>query len=209
MRVLVICDDYWHPGAVVQEGLAPLADKGYEFDWIDDAAAWSAEKMAGYPVVIFSKSNNVRQADRSPWVTPQVEQAFYDYVAGGGGLLATHSGTVYKDTEIMRPLLGGTFVQHPEQCPVTVTPKAGHPLTAGVTTFTAKDEHYHMAMEEGVNDVFLTTTSEHGTQPGGWPRHQGAGRVCVLTPGHNVEVWLAPAYQALLDNVLRWCAAEG
>jgi type 1 glutamine amidotransferase len=55
-------------------------------------------------------------------------------------------------------------------------------------------------------DCFLQTTSDHGSQPGGWTRSEGAGRVCVLTPGHNVEVWLTPGFQALLRNGLQWCA---
>ena len=205
MRVLVISNDFWHPGTVVHAGLAPLADQGFEFDWIDDAGEWSAEKLVGYPVVVLSKSNNTSQTDKAPWVTLEVEQAFLDFVARGGGLLVTHSGTVVRDTMILRPLIGGAFVQHPAQCMVTHEPKVGHPMTAGVTTFTAQDEHYHMELEPGVTDVFLTTTSEHSTQPGGWTRTEGAGRVCVLTPGHNVEVWLEPSYQVLLANALRWC----
>ena len=94
---------------------------------------------------------------------------------------------------------------HPAQCPVTVEPVAGHPLTQGSVRFTAKDEHYFMALDDTQADVFLTTTSEHGTQPAGWTRTEGGGRVCVLTPGHNVEVWLHPAYQALIRNGLHWC----
>ena len=27
MRVLVICDDYWHPGSVVKDGLKPLGQR--------------------------------------------------------------------------------------------------------------------------------------------------------------------------------------
>jgi len=208
MRVLVLADDYWHPGSVVREGLAPLAEKGYVFDWIEDGTEWTADRMADYPVVILSKSNNVTQADKTPWVTPEVERAFVDYVRGGGGLLATHSGTVYIVTETMRPLLGGTFIEHPPACAVTVSPASGDPLLTGVTSFTAEDEHYQMQMEDGVDDVFLTSTSEHGTQPAGWTRSEGDGRVCVLTPGHNAEVWLTPSYQVLLDNALRWCAGE-
>lgn len=204
MRVLVLTDDYWHPASVVREGLAPLAAQGYDFDWMQDGSAWSAAGMADYPLVILSKSNDTTQADKTPWVTPDVEQAFADYVRAGGGLLALHSGTVYKDTEILRPLLGGTFIEHPKQCPVTMTPEAGHPLTAGVTAFTAQDEHYQMAMAPAVTDIFLTTTSVHGTQPGGWTRTDGAGQVAVLTPGHNVEVWLHPSYQTLLGNVMAW-----
>ncbi len=206
MRVLVLADDYWHPAEVVREGLAPMTAQGYTFDWVVDGAAWSAEKMADYPLVILSKSNNTTQEDKTPWVTPEVEEAFADYVQRGGGLLVTHSGTVYKATETLHPLIGGAFEHHPPQCAVTHTPEAGHPLTEGVEAFTATDEHYHMVVEPAVTDVFLTTTSEHGTQPGGWTRTAGAGRVAVLTPGHNPEVWLHPSYQTLLDNVMRWCA---
>jgi len=121
--------------------------------------------------------------------------------------LAIHSGTAeYRETPVLRQLLGGVFDHHPKQCPVTVTPQAGHPLTAGSSAFTLKDEHYFMAMNDDSVDIFLTSSSEHGEQPAGWTRTEGAGRVCVLTPGHNVEIWLEPAYQALISNALHWCA---
>ncbi len=55
-------------------------------------------------------------------------------------------------------------------------------------------------------DVFLTATSQRGTQPAGWMRGMWKGRVCVLTPGHNLEVWLHPGFQTLLRNALSWCA---
>ena len=37
---------------------------------------------------------------------------------------------------------------------------------------------------------------------------EGQGRVGVLTPGHNVEVWVHPAFQTLLRNTLHWCAGK-
>ena len=89
---------------------------------------------------------------------------------------------------------------------VTVEPLGGHPLTAGSGPFTLVDEHYMMELDDTGADVYVTTTSEHGTQPGGWTRTEGEGRVCVLTPGHNVEVWGHPSFQALLTNGLRWCS---
>ena len=49
---------------------------------------------------------------------------------------------------------------------------------------------------------------EHGTQPAGWTRTHGTGRVCVLTPGHNLAIWQHPSYQRLLRNCLAWCAGE-
>ena len=206
MKVLVLCDDYWHPGSVVRDGLAPLEGASFSFDIVEDAAEWSAELMAAYPVVLFAKSDNVSAKDRSSWASETVQQAFVDYVRAGNGLLAMHSGTVYEKLPVMRGLIGGAFLNHPKQCPVTVEPQAGYPLAAGVTAFTETDEHYMMVLDDEDADVFLMTTSEHGTQPGGWTRTEGGGRVCVLTPGHNVEVWLEPSFQVLIGNALRWCS---
>ena len=204
MRVLVICDDRWHPAATIRAGLKPLEDE-HSLDWIENATDWSAARMAEYPVVLLTKSNNVSSADESPWVTPEVEEAFHSYVRGGNGLLVIHSGSAgYSDTPVLRSLLGGVFERHPPQCDVTVKPDAGHALTAGTDSFTVRDEHYLMALDDQQADVFMTTVSEHGEQPGGWTRMEGAGRVCMLTPGHNLEVWHVPAYEQLIRNALRW-----
>ncbi len=206
MRVLVICDDYWHPARTVREGLETLDEVSFEFDWLEDASEWSAESLVEYPVVLLTKSDNVSAADQSHWVTEDVQAAFVDYVRQGGGVLVVHSGTVYAEWPVLRALIGGAFVRHPEQCPVTVKPKSGHPLTRGSAPFTLVDEHYMMELDDAEADVFVTTSSEHGPQPGGWTRVEGAGRVCVLTPGHNVEVWQHPSFQTLLINGLRWCS---
>lgn len=101
-------------------------------------------------------------------------------------------------------LLSGS-THHPEQAPVMVTPHSGHPLSDGSTPFTMRDEHYFMAVDDPEVDVFVTTSSDYGEQPAAWRRMEGNGRVAVLTPGHNVEVWLHPSFQKLLLNSLRWC----
>jgi type 1 glutamine amidotransferase len=207
MRILVICNDPWHPTQTSQVGLQPLTGQGYTFDFVEDGRDWPALRLEDYPVVLFTKSNNISNTEREPWETPAVEADLTRHVEQGGGLLVVHSGTVLNPRPPqLAALIGGVFVQHPPQCDVTVTPRPDHPLTAGVEPFTQRDEHYHMEMLETPADLFLTTSSEHGEQPGGWTRQVGAGRVCVLTPGHNVEVWLHPAMQTLLGNALRWCA---
>lgn len=207
MRALVFCDDRWHPGRVPRQGLEPLASSGFEFDWVENTALWSAGRMAGYSLVVLAKSNNVSATDESEWMTPEVEQAFLDYVRQGGGLLAVHSGIAgYEKTPVLRGLLGGVFIHHPKQCPVTAEPREGHPLAEGSAPFTLTDEHYFVELDDAQADVFLTTASEHGVQPGGWARTEGQGRVCVLTPGHNLEVWLHRNYQSLLHSGLRWCS---
>jgi uncharacterized protein len=206
MKTLVLCGDYWHPAQIPREGLGALAGTEFTFDWLEDAREWSPASMMKYPLVILTKSNNVSTTDQTGWMTDAVQSGFSDYVRKGNGLLAIHSGTAeYEQKPVLRSLLGGVFNHHPEQCPVTVSPHPEHPLSAGVAPFTIKDEHYFMAMNDPEVDVFMTTRSEHGEQPGAWRRMEGHGRVAVLTPGHNLEVWLHPSFQVLLLNSLRWC----
>ena len=206
MQALVLCDDIWHPAEVIKKGLAGLSTSGFQFDWIEDNRHWSAESMAKYPVTILSKANQVSSTDQTPWMTETVQRTFLDYVRSGNGLLALHGGTAgYENASVLRTLLGGVFREHPEQCPVSVEPQHNHPMTEGVETFTRVDEHYMMDMDDEQVDIFLSTTSKHGTQPAGWRRFEGKGRVCVLTPGHNLEVWHHSSYQNLLLNALRWC----
>ena len=208
MRALVLCDDRAHPAALTRDGLTGLGECGYEFDYLEDPAQWSAERMAAYGLVIFSKANNWSRAEAAPWATEETGVAFVNYVSQGNSVLFLHSGTaLYNNAPSLCGLMGGIFVGHPAQCPVTVEPTAAHALTAGSTPFTLKDEHYQMAMNDPNVDLFLHTTSEHGSQPGGWTRTEGMGRVAVMTPGHHLEIWHHPSYQALLRNTLAWCSA--
>ena len=106
----------------------------------------------------------------------------------------------------MRNIAGGTFVSHPEPCLVTIELEAGHPLGLGVRSFTEMDEHYNIAFDASDAQVFAHSRSAHGVQPAGWIRLDGAGRVCVLTPGHNMAVWQRIEFQRLLQNGLNWLA---
>ncbi len=209
MHVLVLCDDYWHPARIIRSGLAPLEQTDITFEWIENAADWSEERMIPFPLVILAKSNNMSSTDQSEWVTDETEAAFLRYLQNGGGLLVIHSGSAgYEKRPVFRRMIGGAFRNHPEQCLVTVDARAGHFLDDGYPPFTSLDEHYVMDLDDMQADVFLTTRSQHGEQPGGWIRRENAGRVCVLTPGHNLEVWLHPTYQKLIHNALRWCSGQ-
>ena len=144
-----------------------MEDDEFTFDWIEDAHDWSPERMAAYPLVILTKSNNISAADQTGWMTDAVQAAFADHVRRGNGLLAIHSGTAgYAEMPVLRGVLGGVFTHHPKQCPVTVEPQAGHPLCAGSDPFTLQDEHYFVALDDPQAEVYMTTRSEHGEQPG-------------------------------------------
>ena len=208
MRTLVISGDVWHPTRIVRAGLEKLED--FEFDWIEHADEWSAERMVEYPLVMLVKANQVSETDKRPWVTPEIESVFLDYVRQGNGLLIVHGGLAgYGQLPDLRALMGGTFIQHPKQCPVMVEPTAEHLLTVGSAPFTLTDEHYFVELDDAGADIFMTTASEHGSQPGGWTRFEGDGRVCVLAPSHNLEGWQHSSFQTLLTNALRWCGKIG
>ena len=226
MRVLLICDDYWHPSHVPIEGVAPLKEQGYTFDIITDAKDFAPGMLSDYPVVLLSKCDQVSRRDESSWKTDAVQQAFVDYVESGGGLVAIHTATVAgKQTEKLDRLLGCKFAYHPNNCPVTVQPIKPHPVTEGVEMFIEIDEHYRLDIIADDVDILMASYSPpqgtpekyeedlyHNTQawicPSAYVRTQGKGRVCVLTPGHLLPVWLNENFQRTLQNALRWCAGE-
>jgi len=205
---MVFCDDAWHPAAVVQRGLVALADPRFAFEFVPHGVKGLEAGRHKSALVVVAKANHLCATDQQACLDAASSTAFRQFVQSGGGLVAVHAGTCYKDLPVMRAITGGAFLRHPEQCPVSFELKAGHPLTTGVESFTQTDEHYFMALDDGQAEVFLLSRSEHGRQPAGWTRTEGRGRVCVLTPGHNLEVWLHPMFQKLLSNALHWAAEK-
>jgi len=224
MRILLICDDHYHPGEIPLEGIAPLKNKGFEFDIIRNGNEFKPEILADYRTVIMAKCDRVSPIDKSSWKTPLIQQAFVEYVEKGGGLLTIHNGTVAgENTEVLDCLIGCKFKRHPNDCPVLVEPIKPHPITQNVNAFWEVDEHYQIEiLADNVEILMASYAPEQGSvkrweenpyfntpakiNPAGYVRKQGNGRVCVLTPGHHIEVWLNPEYQKVLENALNWCA---
>lgn len=206
MRALVLCDDTWHPAESIRRGLDALGGD-FQFEYLEDGAAWPAKPMADFPLTILAKANIASSKSAQPWLTRENQSWFSDYVRRGCGLAVLHSGTSrYDALPAMNALIGGAFVRHPDPCAVTLIPAPCHPVTTGVAPFTARDEQYFMTLNDPRAQVFLRSHSLHGEQPAGWTRTEGAGRVCVLTPGHHAEVWRHAEFQKLLRNALRWAA---
>jgi type 1 glutamine amidotransferase len=220
----MFCNDYWHPGEVPIEGITPLKNLGFDFNVITDADKFLPEMLSDYQVVLMSKCDEVSRQNKSSWKTEAVQQSFIDYVNNGGGLLVVHTGTVPgKNTGALDNLIGCRFIYHPRDCPVTVQPIKPHPITDSVGMFCETDEHYRLEILAPDIDILIASYSPpQGEEskyeedpynntpawvcPAGYVRSQGKGRVCVLTPGHHLNVWLNPHFQKTLTNALRWCA---
>ncbi|MCL2203411.1 MAG: ThuA domain-containing protein [Defluviitaleaceae bacterium] len=226
MRILLLCDDQYHPGIIPAEGIIPLKEKGFIPHVIYDAKDFDPATLKDYTVVIMSKCDHMTQQDSSPWKTAAIQDSFVQYVENGGGLLVTHSGTVKgESTHTLDALIGCHFAFHPADCPTLVDVIKPHPITRGVAPFTEVDEHYHLTITARDADIFLASyaspqgeEAKYASEPyfnapaairaAGYTRTQGKGRVCVLTPGHTPAVWRNPNFVRLLENASRWCAGH-
>ncbi|MCL1857984.1 MAG: ThuA domain-containing protein [Oscillospiraceae bacterium] len=211
MKILVICDDIYHHVEVVREGLAFLflqdeCDLTYAVDMTE--YSFEDKPLSGYNVVIIAKDDVVSKSKHENWFTEDIEKQFENYANSGGGLIFLHAGSVLcKKSKILRDIAGCEFVNHPEQCIVDFKIISDHEITSGAKDFSEKDEHYFIDFKAIDADVFLESSSENGTQPAGYARvHNGKGRVCVLTPGHNLNVFENLQYQKIIRNAVYWCA---
>ena len=207
MRILLFCNDHYHPGEVPINGMAPLKGKGFAIDVVTDATGFDLQNIFGYNVLIMSKCDNISAIDTASWKSEALQDAIIDFVENGGGLLVTHNGTVCgPNTQKLDNLIGCRFISHPDACLVTVGPVKPHPITSDVGIFCETDEQYRLEILTNDIDILAASYSDEYISPCAYVRTQGKGRVCVLTPGHELAVWLNSEFQKLLENALNWCA---
>lgn len=211
MKICVISGDYYHPAEVIEKGLnaLPVVQNGeVQLEFLPDTINWQRGQIEDFDVVLLCKGNSKSPSDGEAWLTPEVQQEIVDYIENGGAVLVIHAGTVgYKNDSPIGHLIGGTFQHHPKPGEVQVSVETTPFFAISPQDFTIHDEHYWMDMFHNDMNVFMTSRQDDATQPAGWTRQQGKGRVCVLTPGHYLEVWQHPAYQQLLEAALHWCVS--
>lgn len=214
--LLVLCDDVWHPAEVIERGILSLSDCPYNFEFVKTAKdILTPEMLLQYPAIICCKGNNVTSGNPAPWfentVTEVMGREFRDYVEQGGAFLSIHSGNVFTGEgdgiQEYTEFVGNRFLSHPLRCEVNLKKEKNHPIMNDVAdAFTIRDEHYQIDLLAEDIDVFLSSHSEKGgTQPAGYTREIGKGKVCVLTPGHTLSVWQNPEFQKIFLNSIQWC----
>ncbi|MCL2014979.1 MAG: ThuA domain-containing protein [Defluviitaleaceae bacterium] len=226
MKILLFCDEHYHPGKIPIDGVEPLKAKGYNFDVIKNGNDFKPEMLQNYSVVLMAKCDEVSPEDKSSWKTLEVQQAFIDFIADGGGMLVVHNGLVPgENTTKLDKVIGSKFKWHPNDCPVVTESIKPHPITKNIEQFCEVDEHYYLDILANDIDVIMASYSAaqgspekytedpyHNApakiEPSGYVRHHEKGRICVLTPGHHLKVWHNANFQLLLDNSLRWCSGN-
>ena len=223
-KILVLCDDVWHPAEVIENGLVSLAEDKYQFDIVKAAKdILTPEMISKYRMILCCKSNNVIAANSEPWFEDSVTEIgpgeLKEFVENGGTFVAVHSAVAFskdfcRDEErFQKPcreyidFIGCTFHGHPLRCPVHIhVTEPSHPIMNGVEDFTERDEHYQIHVTAKDAKVFLETSSEPGgTQPAGYIRAMGKGRIIVLTPGHTLAVWKNENFAKIMKNIFDGC----
>ncbi|MGW3132043.1 ThuA domain-containing protein [Streptomyces sp. NPDC001123] len=139
-------------------------------------------------------------------------------VRAGTGLAGWHGGIVdaFRSDTRYQLMTGGQFVHHPRQFSTyKVRPRpehAGHPVLAGIEPFTVTTEQYYLHMDPAVEvlaDSVYEPDPDHpeldGTVvPVAWTRGWGAGRVFVITVGHNLADLDVPEVDTMLKRGMRW-----
>ncbi|MFT3887699.1 MAG: ThuA domain-containing protein [Arachnia sp.] len=145
-------------------------------------------------------------------------------VAAGTGLAGWHGGIVdsFRASSDYVQLVGGQFAAHPTGAdgahPThTIEPlpaAAEHPITAGIGPFELTTEQYWVLTDE-LCDVLAVTThaAPEGqpwhrpvTCPAVWTRQWGAGRIAVVTPGHDPATLSVPEVRTLVERSLLWAS---
>jgi len=120
MKVLVICDDIWHPGEVIARGLKPLEKKGYELDVVMAAKdILTKDMLYEYEVIINCKTNSHSPGNASaPWfesgVTAVMPEDFREYVEAGNQVvhisLSSELSSSYQNACIAAETTGDVYV---------------------------------------------------------------------------------------------------
>jgi type 1 glutamine amidotransferase len=208
MRVLVIGENQFdfHELSAKREYFREVFGDDVETTITTDRSALAADSLADVDVLIDFLTD------------PPTEYTgeILDFVRNGGGFVGIHNAAdvvtfVEEPAEGLAVLIGGRFVDHPEQSTFGVSIQdPDHPITAGVADFEVYDEPYELRMEPDAG-IHLLADMEHPDMDGmpvAWTRREGDGRVFYCSLGHTDEAFETEAFQRLLTQGVHWAAGN-
>lgn len=204
IRALLIGDvtnPPWHPLGPAQEKLETILGEHFAIDATEDYDRLATLDRSEHPLLI----SYTDCWDRA--LTPEQAAGVVRFVAGGGGLLAVHTGISLQQSYELLQVLGGKFVEHPPYQTLHYFKKAeDHPILEGVDNFTVDEEPYMYEFDPYTpRNVFLEYEFEGRRIPAGWEHRYGLGRVVYVQPGHHAPSFDPPAVRRLLLNAAFWC----
>ncbi len=208
---------FWHDSIPIGvKAITMMGDKtgAYTALATEDESFFEPEKLKAFDAVLMLNTTGepLRPKNGDKEREEMLKKSLVDFVAGGKGLIGTHSGTdTYRGWKEYNQMMGGAFVSHPwhQKVPVKVLdPK--HPVNAafGGMDFEITDEIYMFRDDTALPNarrylLALDTTKmtekdvAKGTRTDGffpvaWVATYGKGRNFYCSLGHRQEIYWNP-----------------
>lgn len=187
----------YHPFQGVDELLAALLKEDFEASLTDQLPALTVNGERAYDLLI-SYLDAFDKPLPAGW-----GEAVLEFVRQGGGLLCLHNGISLQTDERVFHLIGGGFLNHPQQEELAfeTTPSG---ILSDLPGFSMMEEPYQFALSGEAITPLLTYRYGSMTCLGGWSREEGGGRIVFLTPGHTVQTFLKKEYQQMIIRSAKW-----
>jgi type 1 glutamine amidotransferase len=178
-----------------------------------NANAYERPDLLDYDVVVLY--------DMPSTITETQKARFLSLFDKGIGLVVLHHALVsYQHWPDYERIIGGRYpeedgkngvvseqvgYQHDMDVPVVIVAK-GHPVTAGLTDFTIRDEIYWGFRVGADVKPLVTTTHPKSGKPLAWTRTEKKSRVVYIQGGHGPEAFTNANYRQLLAQSISWTA---
>jgi type 1 glutamine amidotransferase len=152
-------------------------------------------------------------------ITDEQKTKFLSLFGRGTGLIVLHHALVsFQEWPDYERIIGGLYplptkgqpqvtdkvgYEHNVEVPVVIQ-DVNHPITAGLTNFTLRDEIYWGFRVGADVHPLLTTTHPKSGKPLMWTRTEGKSRVVFLQLGHDHFAFDNPNFRELVARSILW-----
>ena len=169
----------------------------------------SRQSLLAFDVILFHMYNK-----SLPTITDTAKENLLNFVRPGKGFVVQHLASAsFADWPEFGKLCGRYWKMktsgHGPRAPFEAKiAKADHPITQGLSGFTADDELYAKLQGDTPIEVLVTADSawSHKTEPLAFVHTYGAGRVFNNCFGHDVKALENPTIQQLIVRGTEWAA---
>jgi type 1 glutamine amidotransferase len=175
----------------------------------EDIGIFESTSLDNYDVVVLNYGFWTQ-----PEPSDEAKAALLDYVKSGKGLVSLHfSCSSFQEWDEYRELLGRVWVKgtggHGPRGEFNVKiDKPEHPVTSGLSEFTADDELYAKLSGDAEIEVLASAYSDWSkkVEPIVFVKPYGKGRVVHNVLGHDTRARENPAFQTLVIRGVEWAA---
>lgn len=186
--------------AVIQ----PVLERaGMQVDYRTNESVLHSDSLSRYDEMFVYNAKKGSKTDNTADLTKAQEDALYQWVEAGHGMVAVHSASSsYLENPRWAELIGGSFAGHGNDLASIAISRPAHACMAGVSAPTGWDEgRTHKFLR---NDLTIVATANPEQTPWTWVRLQGKGWVYYTSSGHDDRVWSDVNFQGQLVQAVKW-----